>query len=162
MNLIRRLDDLVLDNVFEPIAWRTEARWGVSSFDIARFVLVLWPSAQWAYATSIKTGMTWPVITFLGSIVAYFWSFDLERRVRPGHLNPERAGTVEMCWRVIVGAFLVPALVIEPIMTSQWFGTLSSLGLWLFFCFCACNPMPPDFKKRQEAKDGTLATGRAH
>lgn len=152
MKNITDLDDWLLRQVFEPIAWRIEERTNINNYGISRLVLILLPIGTYA-STAIRDGFPdWLAVTFslIFVFLAYFNSMMLEHLQGGKFSNPARELLSQIAARCASSVLLVFHFGFHPYMSSRWILGLSVAGAWLHYFFLACNGMPPEFRERNK------------
>jgi hypothetical protein len=155
------LDSFVIERVFEPIAWRIEYYTGKNNFWLAR---ALWGVYVTAYIVGLDEVVV-RIILFVAGVAGYFHFLDLERKLKPGFMSPERPKWV---LRIIL-LFLLVAAAISRISAWLWlphvqpldptiqttYGPLITIGfvaLMLVHYLLACSAMPPKWQQARQEK----------
>jgi len=169
--MIRRIDDFFIERVFQPIAWRLEWKWDISTFRAARIcahvatVLVLYAEGSKLLITITKGnwfGFVWIFLFLLLGFTVIREANTQERLFdsNPEALNSERLDPVLAVVRVacvplaVAGAlsivFRISVNMYDP-GVSAWTLLAGYVGFLLYYCsfyFIVCTPLPP--RKRQE------------
>lgn len=154
------MDEWLLTRVFEPIAWKIESlsNLRITNFSIARYILVVWPTATVTYAIGpYATMRMWAnfcaVLVVPASIALYYGILQNERSVQRGHINPWRSSFYMLMYRVcccstflgmIMGYFSGLSEEESPLLA------VSVVGIVLCLYFGACNSLPPWYRKFNE------------
>lgn len=159
MKSFKELDDVVFERFVEPTAWRVEHLFGITHARIARVFRVLTMLALIPACLTRGEPLKAAGIVVLAAIVDIILGPVLERiQSMKGQINPFRpvwqGRLIALCFALSVMAYLaligMTLLELSPVAVS-----------WLCYMACeyfgACNPMPPSFKKEQEAKDAERA-----
>lgn len=155
MNVVAKTDDKILTNIFEPLAWQVQLRYEVTAGRLARIcrsLSFLAPAVYLAYVRYIEIAI---LMVVFGAIIDIAGGRNLERQQNAyALLNPKR-----LQWPI---RFTYTCLVIAVIGfqlqdSTTWLAIPWMLLMFVFLLsslyFSACNPMPPKFRKEQEAKE---------
>ena len=175
-NPIIWFDSLLIERIFEPIAWRVEYRFSKTNFWLARVVMLakfFCDFLQYSMFATLGSPMNWPsiAISFLVVTMLCVNTFLLERSSSGKDMaNPLRISPAWIGLRIVATAYLIYALIFIwlPLMVRiitygpEFYGFLIPIGLavvgsvvWpLHFYFLACSSAPPWWK---EARDEKLA-----
>lgn len=173
---LAKLDDWLITNVFEPIAWHTEYRFGLSCFNIAR--PVLW-FAFAAYFGSIggvipfqQNNMHLLVILLIVILIVTHTNYmvwvrsinTLEQETRRAKGVNWMRGMWPLRWtRILTCPLLLIAILWlfgDTHMWSSFF--LTGTMFFLTFYFASCNTLPPGWKPPVRASKLVTQTASMH